>query len=350
MPAHADRIENCSHTPAEDSKRGVTFLEMPVREIVNRCANERLPFDWTINPYRGCEFGCVYCYARYTHEFLELRDPMDFERRIFFKAGAARALAGALSRGRLSRGTIALGTATDPYQPAERKFALTRSLLEVFATAAGLSLSITTKSHLIVRDLNLLRSIASRSRLSVNFSLITLNRRLQRILEPRAPRPALRLRALAALSSAGICCNLLVMPVIPGLTDHEAALANLLRAARQAGAAQIWWRSLFLKPAAARRFLPFVRSKLPHLGQEIERLYGTHAYAPKAYEQRMSETFRALKLRWGFADEQRRPCLPQAAETARQFSLFAPGPSRPGLTNRQPQGSVVSESAPACTR
>lgn len=313
-------------TPAvEQAKRGVTFLKMPVREIINSCANKRLPFEWTINPYRGCEFGCVYCYARYTHEFLELRDPMDFERRIFYKRGAARALARALSRERFNRGTIALGTATDPYQPAERRFALTRSLLEVFAARGGLSLSITTKSHLIVRDLELLVSISKRSKLSVNFSLITLNRRLQRILEPRAPRPALRLRALATLSRAGICCNLLVMPVIAGLTDRETALDNLFRAARQAGATQVWWRSLFLKPAAARRFFPFVRSKLPEIAEGIERLYGAHAYAPKEYEQHLSEIFAALKKRWGFADEQRRPSAGRPDQTGHQFSLFGPG-------------------------
>jgi DNA repair photolyase len=314
-------------------KRGVVLVEMPVKEIINRCPNRRLPFEWTINPYRGCEFGCVYCYARYTHEFLELRDPLDFERRIFFKTGAAQALTNALSRGRISCSTIALGTATDPYQPAERQLKITRSLLEVFASVAGLSLSITTKSHLIVRDLDLLRAIASRSKLSVNFSLITLNRRLQRMLEPRAPRPALRLRALAALSGAGICCNLLVMPVIPGLTDDERALEGLIRNARRAGARQVWWRSLFLKPAAARRFLPFVRSKLPHIAPDIERLYGSRAYAPGAYDERLGETFRALKLRYGFVDEDRRTAMSQASEATPQFALFEcdrlPGSMRP---------------------
>lgn len=322
LPIVTVSAEGARASAAQALKRGVEFYEMPVREIVNRCTNSRLPFEWTINPYRGCEFGCVYCYARYTHEFLELPDPMDFERRIFFKAGAARALAHALSAGRLDEGTIALGTATDPYQPAERRFKLTRSLLELFASACGLSLSVTTKSHLIVRDLELLRSISRRSTLTVNFSLITLNRRLQRILEPRAPRPALRLRALAVLSAAGIRCNLLVMPVIPGLTDREAALESLLKAARRAGAAQVWWRSLFLKPAAARRFFPFVREKLPELAQEIERLYGSRAYAPREYEQRFGETFGKLKLACGFADEPRRSPASQAAQPQRQFALF----------------------------
>src|SRR5216683_2337571 len=167
--------------------RDVEFVDMPVKQILNRCTSPRMPFRWTINPYRGCEFGCVYCYARYTHEFLELRDPMDFERRIFVKRMAAEVLARTLSRTPIGSDQIAIGTATDPYQPAERKFELTRAMLEVFAQLGGLDLSITTKSALIARDFDLLQEINRRSRLSVNFSLITLNRRLQRILEPRAP-------------------------------------------------------------------------------------------------------------------------------------------------------------------
>ena len=216
-----------------EQTRGVEFIEMPVHRILNRCTSERMPFRWTINPYRGCEFGCVYCYARYTHDFLELRDPLDFERRIFVKRMAAEVLARTLSRTPIGRDAIAIGTATDPYQPAERKFRLTRSMLEVFANLAGLNLSITTKSALVTRDLDLLAKINRRSHLQVNISLITLDRRLQRLLEPRAPRPALRLRALNELVRAGIRCNLLMMPMIPGLTDAPARIETVIRAARR---------------------------------------------------------------------------------------------------------------------
>src|SRR5712691_173215 len=193
--------------------RDVEFVDMPVKQILNRCTSPRMPFRWTINPYRGCEFGCVYCYARYTHEFLELRDPMDFERRIFVKRMAGEVLQRTLSRTPIGADQIAIGTATDPYQPAERRFGLTRSMLEVFAAVGGLNLSITTKSALVARDLDLLCEINRRSRLSVNFSLITLKRRLQRILEPRAPRPSVRLAAIAKLTAAGIHCNVLMMPM-----------------------------------------------------------------------------------------------------------------------------------------
>ncbi len=285
---------------ASEAIRDVEFVEMPVRQILNRCDNPRLSFRWTINPYRGCEFGCVYCYARYTHEFLDLRDPMDFERRIFVKRMAAEVLARTLSRTPIGADQIALGTATDPYQPAERKFGLTRSMLEVFARLGGLNLSITTKSALIARDLDLLREINSRSRLSVNLSLITVNRRLQRILEPRAPRPALRLRTLEQLAAAGIRCNVLMMPMIPGITDAPGAIESVIRTARRAGASGVWWRSLFLKPAAARRFLPFIRENFPAQAARFDEFYGRSTYAPRAYDEQLAAIFERLRRKHGF--------------------------------------------------
>lgn len=304
-------------SPEEFEPRGVVeFVEMPVRQILNRCPNPRLPFQWTINPYRGCEFGCVYCYARYTHEFLALNDPMDFERRILVKRRAAEALSRSLARTPIGSDSIAIGTATDPYQPAERTFEVTRSMLEVFARLGGLSLSVTTKSSLITRDIDLLSAINERSRLTVNFSLITLNRRLQRVLEPRAPRPELRLRALEQLSSVGIRCNLLMMPVIPGLTDRPAMMESVIEAARAAGATQVWWRSLFLKPSAARRFLPFIRQTLPHLRKRMEEFYERSTHAPPSYDERLGEIIERLKRKHGFA--------PPAAEPK-------PTPSQPAV-------------------
>ena len=309
--------------------RGVEFIEMPVHRILNRCTSERMPFRWTINPYRGCEFGCVYCYARYTHDFLELRDPLDFERRIFVKRMAAEVLARTLSRTPIGEDAIAIGTATDPYQPAERKFRLTRSMLEVFANLAGLNLSITTKSALVTRDLDLLMKINRRSHLQVNISLITLDRRLQRLLEPRAPRSALRLRALNELVRAGIRCNILMMPIIPGLTDEPAGIETVIRAARRAGADGVWWRSLYLKPAAARRFIPFIRERFPQLAPRIDEFYARHVYAPAAYDDRMRAIFDRLRQRHGFAlsrerDESVNVAIRPTAQVPRQLSLVAP--------------------------
>ncbi len=287
--------------PAPTHLRDVEFIEMPAKQILNRCSNPRLSFRWTINPYRGCEFGCMYCYARYTHEFLEQRDPLDFERRIFIKRQAAEALARNLSRTAIGKDQIALGTATDPYQPAERKFGLTRSMLEVFARLGGVNLSITTKSALIVRDIDLLTEINKHSKISVNFSLITLNRRLQRMLEPRAPRPSLRLGAIRRLTEAGICCNVLMMPMIPGITDQVEAIEQVIRAARKAGANEVWWRSLFLKPAAARRFIPFAKEAFPGSASRIDDYYGRHVYAPASYDEYLRAIFDRLRRKYGFA-------------------------------------------------
>lgn len=304
--------------------REVEFIDMPVRRILNRCDSPRMPFRWTLNPYRGCEFGCVYCYARYTHEFLEERDPMAFERRIFVKRGAAEALARNLAHSAIGDDQIALGTATDPYQPAERRFELTRSMLEVFARIGGINLAITTKSPLIVRDLELLREINRRSKLSVNFSLITLSRRLQRVLEPRAARPALRLRAIRELSGNGIRCNILIMPVIPEITDGPAALENVIKAARWAGAAAVWWRTLFLKPAAARRFLPFIQEHFPDKIARFEEYYGRKAYAPQDYDARIGALFDELRRRYGFDHQGERtaPRISRAPARGEQLNLL----------------------------
>ena len=332
MDRAANLFDTTSSDAAIEPQRDVTFLDLPVRQILNRCQNPLMPFRWTINPYRGCEFGCVYCYARYTHEFLEMRDPMDFERRIFVKRAAAETLQRTLGRMPIGSDAIALGTATDPYQPAERRFGLTRAILEVFASIGGLDLSITTKSALIVRDLELLRRINERSRLSVNFSLITLSRRLQRILEPRAPRPALRLQALATLAGIGIRCNVLMMPMIPGLTDSPRSIESVIRSAREVGASGVWWRSLFLKPAAARRFIPFIEQEFPELTARISDFYGRSTYAPRAYDEYLGPIFDRLRRRYGFPvgsreDYRARAKSPPGHATT-QLSLL-PEPSSP---------------------
>lgn len=324
MPLPEKELFDEPEPPAEEERRGVTFVEMPVKSILNRCTSPTMPFRWTINPYRGCEFGCVYCYARYTHDFLELRDPADFERRIFVKRKAAEVLARTLARTPIGSDAVAIGTATDPYQPAERTFELTRSMLAVFAGVGGLELSITTKSALITRDIDLLQRINRRSKLSVNFSLITLDRRLQRILEPRAPRPGLRLRALMRLRQAGIRCNVLVMPVIPGITDSESSLEFVVRAASLAGANGVWWRSLFLKPAAARRFIPFIEDHFPHLRGRIEAFYARSAYAPRSYDQHLAPLFDRIRSKYGFPIDRER----HGSESAPSAAAASPASHR----------------------
>src|ERR1700686_326924 len=182
----------------------VEYFNLPSKSLLNRCVSNRsMPFTWTINPYRGCEFGCRYCYARYTHEFMEMRDGMEFEQKIYVKEHAAGLLRHELHRVKQDE-AIALGTATDPYQPAERRYEGTRAILEEFARHRGFELGIVTKSNLIVRDLELLKEVSRNNLLSIHVTVTTLNVELARILEPRAPRPDLRLDAVQALSRAGV--------------------------------------------------------------------------------------------------------------------------------------------------
>ena len=201
-------------SPCADAKRGTEYFLLPVKSILNQCNSERVPFRWTVNPYRGCEFGCHYCYARYTHEYMEL-DGNEFESKIYVKQDAGPLAGRDLANEKIWGEHIAIGTATDPYQPAEREFGATRAILEQMAEREGLNVSITTKSDQVLRDIDLLKRIAQRSTLAVNLSVTTLRTRLARLLEPRAPRPDLRLEAVRALREAGIAAGGLAMPIVP---------------------------------------------------------------------------------------------------------------------------------------
>jgi DNA repair photolyase len=183
-----------------ESKRRVEYFELQTRRFITHCISKRaMPFEWTINPYRGCEFGCKYCYARYTHEFMELRDPVQFETLIYAKEWSEAAFRDELRR--IPRDQhIAIGTATDPYQPAERRFGVTRKILKVFAAESGRSLSITTKSDAVARDADLLAGISTRNAVSVNMTVTTVDEELARLLEPFAPRPGLRIAAVRKLA------------------------------------------------------------------------------------------------------------------------------------------------------
>src|SRR5271169_4417598 len=204
-------------SPLAEAKRGTEYFVLPVKSILNECHSERVPFRWTVNPYRGCEFGCKYCYARYTHEYMEL-DGQEFEKKIYVKQDTGPLAERDLSHERIWGEHIAIGTATDPYQPAEREFGATRAILEQMAEREGLNLSITTKSNQVVRDIDLLQKISARSSLTVNLSITTLRPHLARLLEPRAPRPDLRLAAIGKLRAAGIAVGVNAMPILPGIT------------------------------------------------------------------------------------------------------------------------------------
>lgn len=276
----------------------VEYFTLPVRSLLNRCTAARMPFTWTINPYRGCEFACKYCYARYTHEFMELRDGVDFERKIFVKQHAAELLRQELSSVKPGE-EIAIGTATDPYQPIERLLEVTRAILEELSRHAGLELGIVTKSNLVLRDIDLLRRIAENNQIFVNVTITTLDVDLARILEPRAPRPDLRMETVRKMNLEGVNTGVICAPVVPGITDSPRDLEALVRATAEAGGKYIYANPLFLKPCSAAVFLPFVEKEFPHLVDSYRQRYKDRAFLPKAYGQRLSQLMARLRQKHG---------------------------------------------------
>jgi len=217
---------------------GTTVTDEACRRVISRNTSPDIPFDRSINPYRGCEHGCVYCFARPTHAYLGLSPGLDFETKLFAKPDAARLLAQELRRPGYRAAPIMLGANTDPYQPIERRRRITRGLLEVLA-AFEHPVAVTTKSALVVRDLDILGPMASRRLAGVAVSLTTLDPQLARVMEPRATSPSRRLTAMRALSEAGVPVSVMAAPMIPFVNDHE--LERILEAAAAAGASAAGW-------------------------------------------------------------------------------------------------------------
>jgi DNA repair photolyase len=299
----------------------VEYFSLGARSLLSKVvSNRNLPFTWAINPYRGCEFACKYCYARYTHEFMELRDGVDFERKIFVKQHAAAFLRAELKK--VKRGEqIAIGTATDPYQPAERRFEVTRAILEELNSHSGLEIGIVTKSNLVTRDADILRKIAEHNQVFVNVTITTMDTDLARKLEPRAPRPDLRMQAVRQLNLAGVDSGVICAPVLPEITDHPRDLEALVSAARDAGAKYVYANGLFLKPCSAAIFLPFLEQHFPELVEHYRTRYADRSFLPKGYTERLSRLMAALRNKYGFGkahDLRRRP----AQLESEQLALF----------------------------
>jgi DNA repair photolyase len=315
----------------------VEYFTLESRSILNRCTAPRMPFAWTVNPYRGCEFACKYCYARYTHEFMEIRGSVEFERQIYIKQGAAPTDASETRPGsnlryllrrdlkKVKSGEeIAIGTATDPYQPAERRYEITRTLLEEFALHSGFDIGIVTKSDLIVRDIDVLRRVAKNNRLFVNMTITTLDPQLARILEPRAPRPDLRLKALRVLNLSGIDAGVICAPVLPGITDKPRDLEQLVAETARHGAKYIFANPLFLKPCSASVFLPFLEKEFPHLVGEYKKRFEGKAFVSTAYRKRTSELMAKLRSKYGITyhfSSKKKAAGPQLVD-AQQMALF----------------------------
>ncbi len=253
-----------------------------------------MPFTHTLNPYRGCEFACVYCYARYTHTYMGLHDPVEFETKIFAKVNMPQLLRRELASTDLTGESIAIGTVTDPYQPAERRLGITRKLLASFRHVRGMTLSITTKSDLVVRDMDLLHEIGRHNRVHINMTVVTLDTALARGLEPRAPRPDLRMAALATLRQGGINAGIFAMPILPGLTDSHDDLHALAAATAAATGQYLVADPLFVRSCIRPTLFAFLQEHDPDLLRRYRKVYGPDGHLPREYVRRLRERVRKV--------------------------------------------------------
>jgi DNA repair photolyase len=291
----------------------IEYREEPCKSALNR--TKGMPFDWTLNPYMGCVHRCTFCYVR----AFELRADRPADARygtsIRVKVNVAHVLRQELARRSWQREGVAIGAATDPYQPAEGRYRLTRACLEALVEAET-PFSIITRSPLVVRDIDVLRQAEA----SVMFSVPTLDLDVWRRTEPSTPPPRQRLRALSRLVEAGIRASVGMAPVLPGISDSPAQLAEVVRAAREAGACGIWANVLYLKPGTREHFLECLARDWPELVPDYERLYATRAYLPRAATEPVRSQVRELGRSLGVRD--RRPPRPPRPPPQEQLSLI----------------------------
>ena len=282
---------------------GITFEEIECKTIINKTVTPW--FQWSINPYRGCQHACVYCFARGTHEYLGYDSGRDFESRIVVKTNAARVLRQQLSKPGWKRELIVLGTACDPYQQAEMKYGITRGIVEVMLEFQQ-PVHMLTKSPSVLRDLELWSRLAEVTDAQIAFSVPTLDEAVWKKMEPGTARPIKRLEAIRELTAAGVPCGVMIAPIIPGLTDDEAHLEEVIRTAKAHGARFVAPNVLNLKPGSKEWFMPALREAYPHLTARYEKYY-RGAYAPKEYTQQLLAKVSELRERYGFSERAHAP-------------------------------------------
>jgi DNA repair photolyase len=282
---------------------GITFHEVAARSALNKVPPaSSMPFRWTINPYRGCSHACVYCFARGTHQYLDLDAGLDFDRQLVVKVNVVEVLRAELARASWRREHVALGTNTDPYQRAEGRYALMPGIIRALADS-GTPFSILTKGTLLARDLPLLKAAAAHVPVSAAISLAVLDPELQAHLEPGTPTPSARLTLISKLRDAGLACGVMAMPILPWLTDGEEHLDALFGALSAAGATGVTAGALHLRPGTKEWFMQWLAREHPQLVGRYARLYGKGAYAPKEYRTWLAGRVNAAKARHRFAGQ-----------------------------------------------
>ena len=278
----------------------IRFYEVHARSILNRVPERsRMPFRWTINPYRGCTHACVFCFARPTHKYLGFDAGRDFEREIVVKVNAPEILRAELARGSWKKEHVALGTNTDPYQWVEGRYRLMEGIWEALRDSAN-PCSVLTKSPLLLRDLSLMREIAERASISACLSIPTLDEKAWRATEPHTPNPRARLEAVAELNRAGIPAGILIAPLMPGINDAPHQVEPLLEMAAAVAATSIGGVALHLRGEVRGVFMDWLRAQRPDLVPRYEELYRRGAYAPREERTRLSWMVRPRGRPGGF--------------------------------------------------
>jgi DNA repair photolyase len=295
----------------------VEYREEPCTTALNRVRG--MPFEWTLNPYMGCVHRCTFCYVRAFERRADRPSDERYGRSIRVKVNVAEVLRRELARRSWAGDGVVIGAATDPYQPVEGRYRLTRSCLEELARVAN-PFGLITRGPLIVRDVDVLAKAARRADVSVTFSVPTLDERVWRTTEPGTAPPRQRLRALSRLVEAGVRASVGIAPVIPGLSDSPALLADVVRAAREAGACGIWANLLHLRPGTREHFLECLGRDWPELLPEYERRYAGRGYLPAAEVDPVRKRVRALAAAEGIRD--RRPAAARRLRRDEQLSLF----------------------------
>jgi DNA repair photolyase len=273
------------------------FYEVHARSALNRVpARSQVPFDWTVNPYRGCSHACVYCFARPTHRYLGFDAGRDFEREIVVKVNAPEVLRRELARPSWNREHVALGTNTDPYQWIEARYRLMPGIWEALRDSRT-PCSVLTKSPLVLRDLGLLTELAGEGLVSAALSVPTLDERAWRATEPHTPHPRARLEAVAELNRAGVPTSVLVAPLMPGINDEPEQVSRILELANEAGARSVTPIALHLRPGVREVFMDWLQAQRPDLVGRYAELYGRGSYAPAAERKRLAGLVRSEQRR-----------------------------------------------------
>jgi DNA repair photolyase len=280
----------------------IEYREEPCRSALNRVRG--MPFEWSLNPYMGCAHQCTFCYVRAFEKRADRPSDDRYGRSIRVKVNVADVLRAELARPSWKGGGVAIGAATDPYQPVEGKYRLTRACLEVLGQAAN-PFSLITRGPMVVRDIDVLVEAARRTDVSVMFSVPTLDHEVWRTTEPGTAPPRQRLRALKRLVEAGIKAGVGMAPILPGLSDRPEQLEEVVRAAREAGATSIWANLLYLRPGTREHFLGALARDWPEELERYERLYERRAYLKNDQTRPVKDMVTDLRKRYGIADRRR---------------------------------------------